>query len=306
MMTDKLVFGEKLDHVTYETRTGAYAIVFDAGRKQTALIRTPKGWFLPGGGIDEPETHEECLKRELLEETGWEVQVEAYVGTAARYFYSPTFRQHYCMDGYFYLARLTEWKQPPIEDDHELIWVPVEEAPQLLVHDHQSWAVRQAILQTTDPLDRVRAAVQQYDSSLEPLVFDEPLSTSEAAANALGVEVGQIAKSILFRVGERHGLFVAAGDVKIDPKQVRACLGGGKTKMASPEEVREITGFEVGAVCPFALRQAVPVFIDTSLQRFDHVYTAAGIRESVLPITYQQLLAITAGTEFAATTHPEA
>jgi 8-oxo-dGTP diphosphatase len=50
------------------------------------------------------------------------------------------------MDGFFYLAELTEWKQPPVETDHELVWVPANEASELLKHDHQSWAVRQALL----------------------------------------------------------------------------------------------------------------------------------------------------------------
>jgi hypothetical protein len=50
-MTVKLVFGEMLEGVTYQNRPGAYAIVFDAPHEQTALIRTPKGWFLHGGTV---------------------------------------------------------------------------------------------------------------------------------------------------------------------------------------------------------------------------------------------------------------
>ncbi|MFY0546165.1 YbaK/EbsC family protein [Brevibacillus sp. H7] len=146
------------------------------------------------------------------------------------------------------------------------------------------------------PLDRVRTFVKRFDPSLEPMVFDEPMKTSEEAAQMLGVEVGQIAKSILFRTRERYGLFVAAGDVRIHTRQVKACLGGGQPKMASPEEVLSITGFEVGAVCPFALREEVPVYIDESLRRFPVVYTAAGIAESLLPVSFEQLVEITGGT----------
>jgi prolyl-tRNA editing enzyme YbaK/EbsC (Cys-tRNA(Pro) deacylase) len=146
---------------------------------------------------------------------------------------------------------------------------------------------------TSHRLERVRRYVQQYDPALEPIVFSEAMKTSEAAAQVLGVEVGQIAKSILFRSGEQYGLFVAAGDVRIDPKRVKESLGGGKPKMASPEEVEQVTGFPVGAVCPFALLQDVPVYVDRSLERFPVVYTAAGIAESLLPVSFAALVAMT-------------
>jgi prolyl-tRNA editing enzyme YbaK/EbsC (Cys-tRNA(Pro) deacylase) len=153
---------------------------------------------------------------------------------------------------------------------------------------------------TATPLTRVREFVKQYDESLEPIVFTEMMKTSEEAASVLGVEIGQIAKSILFRSKDRYGLFVAAGDVRIHSRQVKACLGGGQPKMASPEEVAEMTGFEIGAVCPFALRREIPIFLDRSLQRFPVVYTAAGVPESILPVTFEQLVEITGGTLFSA------
>ncbi|MED1794823.1 YbaK/EbsC family protein [Brevibacillus nitrificans] len=145
----------------------------------------------------------------------------------------------------------------------------------------------------TSPLQRVEHFVQQFDPALVPLIFPEPMKTSEAAADALGVEVGQIAKSILFRAQDQYAMIVAAGDVRIHAKQIKAVFQGAKGKMASPDEVEAVTGFQVGAVCPFALLQEVPVFVDASLQRFDVVYTAAGIAESLLAVTYEQLLALT-------------
>lgn len=150
------------------------------------------------------------------------------------------------------------------------------------------------------PLDRVREHVQKFDTNLEPIVYEEALKTSDEAAQALGVDVAQIAKSILFRSNDAYGLFVAAGDIRIHPKQVKKCLGGKKPKMASPEEVLQVTGFRVGAVCPFALLQEVPIFIDESLQRFDTVYTAAGIPESLLPVSYSKLLDMTKGVSINA------
>lgn len=154
------------------------------------------------------------------------------------------------------------------------------------------------------PVEKVKAFVQQYDPAIEPILFEQPLPTSEAAAEALGSEVGQIAKSILFRVGDQFALFVAAGDVKIHPKQVKAAFGSGKAKMASAEEVEKVTGYRVGAVCPFALQEEVPVFVDTSLRRFPVVYTAAGVAESLLPVTYAALLAMTKAVEIDAAAAP--
>ncbi|MDO7786922.1 YbaK/EbsC family protein [Desulforamulus aquiferis] len=145
------------------------------------------------------------------------------------------------------------------------------------------------------PVQRVREYVKQFDLNLEPIEFTEKTSTVEEAAKVLGVEPGQIAKSILFRAKEHFGLFVTAGDVKVNLKRVKALLEG-KPKMATPEEVEEVTGFRVGGVCPFAMRREVPIYLDESMQRFDVVYTAAGSASSALPITFSQLCEVTGGS----------
>ena len=87
-----------------------------------------------------------------------------------------------------------------------------------------------------------------------------------------------------------------AGDMKAAQKQVKALLGGGKVKIASPDEVQEITGFKVGGVCPFALKKEIPIFLDGSMQRFDRIYTAAGTPHAVMPLPFAQLQDITGGT----------
>lgn len=148
---------------------------------------------------------------------------------------------------------------------------------------------------THEAVERVRRAVQAFDSRLEPVFFAEQMKTAEEAAGVLGVETGQIAKSLLFRTSERYGLFVAAGDIRIRNGQIRQLLGGGNVKMASPEEVEDITGFRVGAVGPFGLLKQVPIYIDQSLSRFATVYTAAGLAETLLPLTFAQLVTITGG-----------
>ncbi len=145
-------------------------------------------------------------------------------------------------------------------------------------------------------LDRARKHLEKFGMELVPREHEKTTKTSIEAAEALQVELGQIAKSILFRSGEHYGLFVAAGDIKICDKKVKALLGGGRAKIAKPEEVEEITGYQVGGVCPFDIDQGVPIYLDQSMQRFDVVYTSAGTPHSLLPITMEQLELVSAGT----------
>jgi len=144
-------------------------------------------------------------------------------------------------------------------------------------------------------LERVRKYLAKFELDLAPEEVDQTTKTSEDAAKALGVELGQIAKSILFRCGDKYGLFVAAGDIKISDKKVKALLGGKKAKIASPGEVEEVTGYRVGGVCPFDVDDRLPIFLDNSMRRFDVVFTSAGTANSMLPITLEHLQLVTGG-----------
>ena len=144
-------------------------------------------------------------------------------------------------------------------------------------------------------LERARRYLDQFNLGLQPLEHEKTTKTSAEAAETLNVELGQIAKSILFRCGNKYGLFVAAGDIKINDKKVRALLGGGKTKIAKPEEVIELTGYPVGGVCPFDIDENIPIFLDQSMMRFETVYTSAGTPHSLLPISPLQLPQVTKG-----------
>jgi prolyl-tRNA editing enzyme YbaK/EbsC (Cys-tRNA(Pro) deacylase) len=146
-------------------------------------------------------------------------------------------------------------------------------------------------------LERAKKYLDQFQLELVPQEHADTTKTSVEAAQALGVEVGQIAKSILFRSGDKYGLFVAAGDIKICDKKVKELLkGDGRAKIAKPDEVEEKTGYRVGGVCPFDIDPAIAIFLDSSMQRFDKVYSAAGTSHSYLPITLDQLEKVTGGT----------
>ncbi|MEN6327647.1 MAG: YbaK/EbsC family protein [Syntrophomonas sp.] len=143
---------------------------------------------------------------------------------------------------------------------------------------------------------RVRACLQERNPELQIIELEEDTSTAFLAAQALGTEVGQIAKSILFKISEgKYFMVVAAGDIRIDNKALKNLVGA-RARMANPEEVLDITGFNIGGVCPFAMKVDVPVYLDESLLRYDVVYAAAGTGNTALPISYQQLLVITGGT----------
>ncbi|MGK0576553.1 NUDIX domain-containing protein [Macrococcus capreoli] len=101
-------------------------------------------FFLPGGGIEANESHQECLDRELIEETGYSVSIGNYIGNAKRYFLSST-NEPLLSDGYFYMCTLLEKINNKSEEDYEVVWLEIDEFDHLLFHDHHIWAVNKSI-----------------------------------------------------------------------------------------------------------------------------------------------------------------
>lgn len=141
--------------------------------------------------------------------------------------------------------------------------------------------------------EKVQACLQSH--GLDVLQF-EPGSTptSELAAAKIGVAVGQIAKSMVFKAkdGTFH-MVVCAGDKRVCSKRLKQHLGV-KARMATAEETFEVTEFKPGGVCPFAVTGA-SVHIDVSLSEYGQVFPAAGTDSTGVPTTYAQLLDITGG-----------
>jgi prolyl-tRNA editing enzyme YbaK/EbsC (Cys-tRNA(Pro) deacylase) len=128
----------------------------------------------------------------------------------------------------------------------------------------------------------------------EIAVIESPVSSATVvlAAEAYGVEPGRIAKTLSLRIGERVVLVVAAGTARLDNKKLKA-LFGGKPKMLGVDEVAEITGHEVGGVCPFGLKAPLPVYCDRSLKSFDEVVPAAGSTHSAVRIAPARMAELT-------------
>lgn len=149
------------------------------------------------------------------------------------------------------------------------------------------------------PLERVKEFFSTLPFPLEVILLDESTSTSPLAAQALGVEVGQIAKTLVFTQKGNNGevrplLVVTSGDVRVDLKKLRD-LTGFKPRFAHGEEAEAITGFPPGGVCPFGVPNEIDVYVDVSMTRFPVVYAAGGTANSAVPVTVEQLLEVTGG-----------
>lgn len=143
--------------------------------------------------------------------------------------------------------------------------------------------------------EKVRDVLEEH--ALEALEF-EPGSTptSSMAAEQIGVEVGQIAKSILMRGKDgTYRMFILAGDRKISSGKVKRFTGC-KHSMAGAEETREVTGFSPGSVCPFGVEH-IEIFVDRSLSGYPVIYPAAGTNASGVPVRFKHLLSICGGRE---------
>jgi prolyl-tRNA editing enzyme YbaK/EbsC (Cys-tRNA(Pro) deacylase) len=142
-------------------------------------------------------------------------------------------------------------------------------------------------------LESVRAFFAQKAPDITVMVSPVSSATVALAAQAYGVEPGRIAKTLSLRIGETVVLIVASGTSRMDNKKVKARFGG-KPKMLGPEEVADITGHEVGGVCPFGLKAPLPIYCDVSLRAFDEVVPAAGSIYSAVRIAPSRMAELVA------------
>ncbi len=145
-----------------------------------------------------------------------------------------------------------------------------------------------------DGVQRVAAFLQERGHVHLPVMLDGAARTAQQAADALGVELGQIAKSIVFRrkVDDVAVMVVTSGDQRVDERKVEAlvCPDGKRLGRADAEFVKTKTGFSIGGVAPVAHATPVVVLIDQSLQRFDAVWAAAGHPNAVFRLTADELV----------------
>lgn len=144
-----------------------------------------------------------------------------------------------------------------------------------------------------DGVQRVAAFLQNSGHPNLPVMLDDAARTAQQAADALGVELGQIAKSIVFRrkSDDAAVLVVTSGDQRVDEKKVEAliCPDGKRLGRADAAFVKERTGFSIGGVSPLAHATPVLVLLDESLLRFDDIWAAAGHPHAVFKMMPQEL-----------------
>ena len=138
-------------------------------------------------------------------------------------------------------------------------------------------------------IEKGREYFRQFGMEDRVQEFSVSSATVELAAQALGVEGARIAKTISLH-GRPDGcvIVVCAGDMKIDNAKFKARFGY-RPHMLSADEALAMTGHAVGGVCPFALPEGVPVYLDVSLRRFDTVYPAAGSSNSTIKLSCEEL-----------------
>jgi prolyl-tRNA editing enzyme YbaK/EbsC (Cys-tRNA(Pro) deacylase) len=139
---------------------------------------------------------------------------------------------------------------------------------------------------------RVAEAARALDLDIEVVAFPEGTRTADEAASAVGCEVGQIVKSLVFVVGEAPVLALVSGSNRLDEAKL-AVLGGGEVRRATADEVRAASGYAVGGVPPFGHETALRTFVDTDLLQHDVVWAAAGTPKHVFAVDPAALVAAT-------------
>ena len=150
------------------------------------------------------------------------------------------------------------------------------------------------VIAVQDALDATGARTAEGRPS-RVIVLDDAVHTAAAAAAALGVEVGQIANSLIFDAAGEPLLVLTSGAHRVDTAKVAAALGVPKLRPATPELVRQHTGQPIGGVAPVGHPKPVRTLVDTALERYDTIWAAGGVARAVFPITHAELLRVTAG-----------
>jgi prolyl-tRNA editing enzyme YbaK/EbsC (Cys-tRNA(Pro) deacylase) len=151
------------------------------------------------------------------------------------------------------------------------------------------------VIAVQDALDAAGARTGEGQPS-QVILLDDAVHTAAAAAEALCVQVGQIANSLIFDADGEPLLVLTSGAHRVDTAKVAAGLGLTELKRATPEFVREHTGQPIGGVAPVGHPKPVRTLVDTALRAYDSIWAAGGVPRAVFPISYAELLRVTAGT----------
>ena len=144
-----------------------------------------------------------------------------------------------------------------------------------------------------EPVKRVQKALKNYSDKLEVIELKTSARTAKEAAVSLGCEVGAIIKSLLFKSEKYFFMCLVAGDKRCSLNKLKKITKKNNLCMASPEQVKTQTGYTIGGVSPVGLLNDIEIFMDSSLERFDKLYAAAGHPNCIFEKNFKKLNEIT-------------
>jgi Cys-tRNA(Pro) deacylase len=140
---------------------------------------------------------------------------------------------------------------------------------------------------------RVVAAARELGLEIETRTFPEGTRTAQDAANAVGCDVAQIVKSLVFLVDGAPVMALVAGSNRLDEARLAAAIGGTEVTRPDAQVVRAATGYPIGGVPPFGHSTPLPTIIDEDLLEFEVVWAAAGTPHDVFPVAPAELVRVT-------------
>ena len=147
-----------------------------------------------------------------------------------------------------------------------------------------------------EPVKRAEKALKQFNETLSVTELENTARTAIDAAASLNCEVGAIVKSLLFKNGDSYFLCLVSGDKRCSLNKLKKFFNSKDLSMASPDEVKDQTGYTIGGVSPIGHINSLQILVDSSLNRFKDLYAAAGHPNCIFKINFLDLLKLTNGS----------
>ena len=147
-----------------------------------------------------------------------------------------------------------------------------------------------------EPVKRAEKALKEFDETLSVTELENTARTAVDAAKSLNCEVGAIVKSLLFKNGDNFFLCLVSGDKRCSLNKLKKFFNSKDLSMASPDDVKEQTGYTIGGVSPIGHINSLQILVDSSLNRFKNLYAAAGHPNCIFKINFDDLIKITNGS----------
>ncbi len=144
-----------------------------------------------------------------------------------------------------------------------------------------------------ETVKRVEKILNDFDPNLDVVILEQTARTANDAATALGCNVGAIVKSLLFKIGDKFCLCLVSGDKRCSLNKLKKKLIEKDVLMASPEEVKQVTGYTIGGVSPIGHLVKIKIYMDKNLERFSKVFAAAGHPNAIFGISFFELKKLT-------------